>query len=301
MATRPSSVRVFAPAKINLFLHVTGKRADGYHDLESLVAFAGVGDTLAIEPAKGDFSLTLEGAFASALPGAGNNLVLKAAQSLSAHVGVGEGARISLRKELPVASGIGGGSADAAAAIRGLASLWGLAADNLAELSRLASEIGSDVPVCLQSRTAWMEGRGERVTPLPDFPDIPIVLVNPGMAISTADVFRRLVIGEKNRVAKPHAAFASLERLLVWLADTRNDLEQPAKSIAPVIGDVLNALNQHGAAFARMSGSGATCFGLFNSKESAMRAAHAIAEASSGWWVRATTFVSADAARPRAQ
>ena len=298
MATPPSARRVFAPAKINLFLHVTAKRADGFHDLESLVAFAGVGDTLSIRAARKGFSLKFEGPFAPALSGDEDNLVLKAARAVAAFARAEQGAEFLLEKSLPVAAGIGGGSADAGATIRGLASLWGLGDGRTAELMSLAAGVGSDVPVCLRSSPAWMEGRGERVTHLPDLPKIAIVLANPGVSISTADVFRGLVIEKAPRALKPANAITSLDHLLACLADTRNDLEPAARSIAPVIGDVVDALNRWGAVFARMSGSGATCFGLFDSKEKAETAARDIAQTHAEWWVRATEFVPAATATP---
>jgi 4-diphosphocytidyl-2-C-methyl-D-erythritol kinase len=187
---RPDRLTVFAPAKINLCLHVGDKRADGFHELESLVAFVDAGDVLQFERAD-DLSLTIEGPFADGLSIGDDNLVLKAAQLLSARTKSNPGARIALQKNLPVASGIGGGSADAAATLRGLVDLWGL---NLSasELHLIAAELGSDVPVCIESAPAWMEGRGERVTPISGLPDCWLLLINPGISVSTAEVFRKL-------------------------------------------------------------------------------------------------------------
>jgi 4-diphosphocytidyl-2-C-methyl-D-erythritol kinase len=192
VAIRPDVVRVAAPAKINLFLHVTRKRPDGYHDLQSLVAFADVGDVVTLERGPA-LSFAIDGPFAQGLEAEADNLVLRAARTLAERRPALAGARIRLTKNLPVASGIGGGSADAAAALRGLLALYGesLPKD---ELLALAASLGSDIPVCVASQTAWMEGRGEIVTPLPSLPPAHIVLVNPGISVATADVFRRLTI-----------------------------------------------------------------------------------------------------------
>jgi 4-diphosphocytidyl-2-C-methyl-D-erythritol kinase len=279
------TVRIFAPAKINLFLHVGAKRADGYHELESLVVFAGVGDELAFEPAD-DFSLTIDGPFADALSFDPDNLVLKAARALAAQAGVRNGARIALTKNLPVASGIGGGSADAAATLRGLNALWQM---HLApeELRIIAAQIGSDVPVCIGCKPAWMEGRGEKVTALDDIAEVPMVLVNPGVAVPTGKVFASLKERRGVGLPLPHAMKSTAE-LVSYLKTTANDLEAPAREIAPVVGDVLDALaSQPGALLARMSGSGATCFALFESEKSAQEAATAIRARHDDWWVAA--------------
>lgn len=289
MATRPEPLRVFAPAKLNLFLHVLGKRADGYHALQSLVAFADIGDHLTFADAD-DFSLRIEGPFGAGLAGETDNLVLRAARALAALTGYTRGAHITLTKNLPVASGIGGGSADAAAALRGLIALWNTGDVDAAALNACAAAIGSDVPVCVASRTSWMEGRGERVTRAPALPDASLVLVNPGIAVSTRDVFRGVVC-DPQPAPMPHA-FADFARLRDYLAATRNDLEAPARALAGDIGVALDALTQNGCAFARMSGSGATCFGLFEHRRDAQEAADAIARP--GWWVKAGGFVTGD-------
>lgn len=298
MATRPEQLRVAAPAKINLFLHVTRKRPDGYHDLQSLVAFADIGDVLTLkrEPA---LSLAIDGPFAQGLADEADNLVLRAARALAERSSAIAGAHILLTKNLPVASGIGGGSADAAAALRGLQALYG---EDLAEgeLLAIATSLGSDIPVCVASQTAWMEGRGEILTPLPPLPPVHIVLVNPGVSVATADVFRRLTIRAGEAELTSPAAFASVDALVRYLKTTRNDLEAPALSVAPVIGTVLDALAQQGAIFTRMSGSGATCFGFFETAEKANAAAAAIAKAEPRWWARAGMLADADMARPRA-
>ena len=271
-----------ARAKINLFLHAGAKRADGFHELESLVAFADTGDVLCFEPAD-TLSLATDGPFASAIQNEPDNLVLKAGRALAAHACTEPRAKIALTKNLPVASGIGGGSADAAAALRGLAKLWKLDYP-LHAMAGVALPLGSDVPVCLASRPAWMTGRGEHVTPVA-LPHVAMVLVNPGVAISTADVFARLHSRTGTGTPKPGAIHSAGE-LVTYLKTTTNDLEAPAREIAAVIGDVLAALS--GAMLSRMSGSGATCFGIYADDAAANAAAVTISKAHPHWWVKAT-------------
>jgi len=279
---------VFAPAKINLFLHVGDKRADGFHALESLVMFARAGDTLIIEPSDG-LSLALEGNFAKGLASEDDNLVLRAARALGEHAGVPACAHLVLVKNLPVASGIGGGSADAAAALRGLSRLWDLelAADVLHDI---AASLGSDVPVCLRSQPCWMEGRGEIVTPVADMPELPVVLVNPGVAVPTGKVFASLHERHGTGLQKL-AGWKSAGDLIGWLCRTANDLEAPARAIAPEISDALVALAaEEGCHLARMSGSGATCFGLFTDNRAADAAEAKLKARHPNWWVVATTL-----------
>lgn len=297
MAIRPERWRVAAPAKINLFLHVTRKRPDSYHDLQSLVAFADIGDVLTLERSDA-FSLAIDGPFAQGLAAEADNLVLRAARAIAQRRPAISGARMTLAKNLPVASGIGGGSADAAAALRGLRSLYGESFGE-DELLAIAASLGSDIPVCVASQAAWMEGRGERVTPLPSLPPAHIVLVNPGVSVATADVFRRLTIRAGETELRPPPVFESLATLIGYLKATRNDLEAPALAVAPVIGSVLEALAQQNAIFTRMSGSGATCFGLFESAAKAQSAAAAIAGVESHWWARAGTLTDVKAAEPQ--
>lgn len=288
MAIRPDSVRVFAPAKINLFLHVVGQRSDGFHDLQSMVAFADIGDEIFAERSDVN-SLSIDGPFAEGLAAESDNLVLRAARALSERLGVRGGARFRLTKNLPVASGIGGGSADAAAAMRALLALYGEI--ETSDLISLAASLGSDIPVCMVSRTAMMEGRGERLSELPPLPRVPIVLVNPGISVSTAEIFRALATKNNPPVAAP-PTFASIEELVRYLCTTRNDLEAPARAAAPVIGGVLEAISREGAVFTRMSGSGATCFGLFETAAQARKAASSIAAANPNWWSREGAFIS---------
>lgn len=278
-----------AAAKINLFLHVGARRADGYHELESLAVFADVGDELTLEQAD-ELSLTIDGPFASELGGEKDNLVLRAARALAEYAGREPHARIRLTKNLPVASGIGGGSADAAATLRGLVQLWDLHIDQSA-LHAIALTLGADVPVCLLNEPAWMEGIGERVSPVSGLPEFSLVLVNPRVAVSTARIFGAL----KERTGtgqtlKPQNV-RSCGMFAEYLRTTRNDLEMPAREEALIIGEVLNALERSGAMLSRMSGSGATCFGLFENKGAADKAASLIASAHSDWWVCSTNVI----------
>jgi len=288
-----------APAKVNLYLHVTGRRTDLYHLLDSLAVFCPVGDRLRAMPAEA-LSLTVEGPFGAALADEPDNLVLRAARAL----GGTAGARIVLEKYLPVASGIGGGSADAAAALRLLCRLWDLSRDALpadaseraasapdapppttpssAALAQIALTLGADVPVCLASRPARMGGVGEVLTPAPGLPAVGIVLVNPGAALATAAVFRartaKFSAPAELPASWPHAAAMAND-----LAKLRNDLQPPAIALCPVIGTVLAALAATpGCLLARMSGSGATCFGLLPDASTAAAAARALARP--GWW-----------------
>jgi 4-diphosphocytidyl-2-C-methyl-D-erythritol kinase len=267
-----------APAKINLFLHVGVKRSDGYHALQSLVAFTEVGDVLAFEPAD-TLSLKIEGPFGEGLSAGEDNLILKAARAL----GADKGAIITLTKNLPVASGIGGGSADCAATLRGLSQLWGLGCDDRA-LQEVGETLGSDVPVCVTCRPQWMEGRGEVLTELPQINALPIVLINPGVGVPTGKVFGALKDRRGVDLSLP-PKFLGAADLVAYLKDTANDLEAPARVIAPEVNTVLDTIAGEGALLSRMSGSGATCFGLFESDESARRAAEVIKARHPVWWV----------------
>lgn len=274
---------VAAPAKLNLYLHVTGRRGDGYHRLDSLVAFADLGDEVKAEAADG-LHLSLSGPFAAALTAGPDNLVLKAARALAEAAGVRAAARLSLTKRLPVASGLGGGSADAAATLRALGSLWRL---NIPEpdLRTLGLRLGADVPVCLGGRAAFMGGIGEELAEAPPLPPAWLVLVNPGVAVSTPTVFgaRRGGFSAPARFAGP---FADAQALAAGLAERRNDLTEPAKNLAPIIGEVLAELARlPGVLLARMSGSGASCFGLFAGALAAETAGRMLLAAHPGWWV----------------
>jgi len=264
-----------AYAKLNLALHVRGREADGYHRIETLFGFAEDGDLLRAEPADA-LTLEVEGPFAADLAGEGDNLVLRAGRALADRFAVRRGAALTLVKILPVASGIGGGSADAAAALRLLDRLWGIGAPE-AELLRVAATLGADVPACLLSRTVRGEGRGDRLSEaeVPGLAGTPLLLVNPRVAVSTAEVFRRW------RGSDGGALPADWQ-------EGRNDLEAPAVTLAPQIEEVLGALC--GGRIARMSGSGATCFALYDSFEGRSAAARAIAAAHPDWWLLESRF-----------
>jgi 4-diphosphocytidyl-2-C-methyl-D-erythritol kinase len=269
-----------AHAKVNLYLHVTGRRPDGYHLLDSLAVFPDVADHLSATPAE-TLSLAVEGPFAPALAGEPDNLVLRAATRLAEAHGLQQGARLVLHKVLPIASGIGGGSADAAAALRLLARLW-----NVPIPEGLALALGADVPVCLAQRPARMQGIGEILAPAPRLPDFGIVLANPGLAVPTPAVFRqRAATGAGfTPAATLPQAWPSAAAMAESLAATTNDLAAAAIALCPPIAEVLAALAAlPGARLARMSGSGATCFALFDSPAEASAAAARLAHP--GWWV----------------
>jgi 4-diphosphocytidyl-2-C-methyl-D-erythritol kinase len=271
-----------AHAKVNLYLHVTGRRADGYHLLDSLAVFTELGDVLHAAPAD-ELALLVQGPFANSLAAEQDNLVLRAARALAADAGVTAGAHLVLEKNLPVASGIGGGSADAAAALRLLCRLWRLSPDRL-ELARVAARLGADVPVCLAGRTARMGGIGERLEEGPLLPPCGIALVNPGIAVATANVFRRRRGAWSLPAALP-AAWRNIAAMAADLAHLCNDLEQPAIALHPEIAGALAALaDAPGCVLARMSGSGATCFGLFENAAMAALAVDRLRRP--GWWSR---------------
>jgi 4-diphosphocytidyl-2-C-methyl-D-erythritol kinase len=268
-----------APAKVNLTLHVTGRRPDGYHLLDSLVVFGPAQDVLHAEPSDG-LSLALAGPFAAGLVAEADNLVLRAARSLASWAGRPAHAALVLEKHLPVASGIGGGSADAAAALRLLARLWRLEVP-AAEMARLAAGLGADVPVCLAGRPARMAGIGDILTPAPVLPPCGILLVNPGVALATSDVFRARA-GSFTPSAIWPRTWPGAAAMARDLSAQHNDLEPPALALCPEVGAVLGALRDApGCLLARMSGSGATCFGLFADAAAAVRAGERLP---ASWW-----------------
>jgi 4-diphosphocytidyl-2-C-methyl-D-erythritol kinase len=288
------AVARLAPAKINLALHVTGRRDDGYHLLDSLVVFTRFGDRLTVEAADTD-SFTLLGRHATDLPHDATNLVLRARDALRAHAGGGRcpAVAIGLEKNLPIASGVGGGSSDAAAALKVLAHLWALDIDG-DQLARIGLSLGADLPMCLAARPLRARGIGEEIIPVDGFPALGLVLVNPGVAVSTPDVFRALHSRE-NAPLPPLPSRIDFHSLRGWLEASRNDLEPAARALRPEIGEALKALDRAGSGFSRMSGSGATCFGLFETGNVAKRAAVAIRVRQPGWFVAATrSFASGD-------
>jgi 4-diphosphocytidyl-2-C-methyl-D-erythritol kinase len=272
------AVEVFAPAKVNLTLHVTGRRADGYHDLDSLVVFVDAGDRVVAAPAP-MLRLTIDGPQAAGLSDGDDNLVLRAARLIG-----GPAAAIRLQKVLPVASGIGGGSADAAATLKALAALGPLALPRPEALLHL----GADVPVCLHGRPCRMTGSGGSLAPLPGpLPPAVLVLANAGVSLATSAVFAALDRRDRAPMPPVLPLLRDFDALAGFLAAQRNDLEPPAMALAPVIADTRAALAaQPGCRLARMSGSGATCFGLFADATAASRAARTLARAQPGWWVQ---------------
>lgn len=274
----------FAPAKINLTLHVTGQRADGYHLLDSLVAFVDAGDRVAYSAQTGGdrVALHVTGPQAAGVPEGADNLVLRAAGIM----GIRQG-QFLLDKHLPPASGIGGGSADAAATLRLLSRLGGQGLPPLADQARL----GADVPVCLAGRPCRMSGIGEVLAPVPPLPPVWVVLVNPGVALPTPAVFAALARRDNAPMPAALPRWRSAAEFAAWLRRMRNDLEAPARGLAPQIGQVVSALTgSHGCMMARMSGSGATCFGLFADPLAAAAAARGLARVEPGWWVCAAAI-----------
>jgi 4-diphosphocytidyl-2-C-methyl-D-erythritol kinase len=276
----PLAVQRVARAKVNLALHVTSRRGDGYHLLDSLVAFADFGDVISVEPAP-SLSLAIAGPMAAGLSAGPDNLVLKAAQALCNPLG----AAITLDKRLPVASGIGGGSADAAATLQALCALWGC---DLPAAARVLA-LGADVPVCLAGQSCRMAGIGDEISPVA-LPTAHLVLVNLGVGLSTAAVFGALTLRD-NPPLPPPEPMPDAAALAEYLHQCRNDLEAPALALVPQIAEVIAALSaQDGCLVARMSGSGATCFGLFATASKAERAATALRGRSPTWWVQAAAM-----------
>ncbi|PDS77791.1 4-(cytidine 5'-diphospho)-2-C-methyl-D-erythritol kinase [Rhizobium sp. L43] len=280
-----------ARAKINLALHVTGRRADGYHLLDMLVTFADCGDRLGFLPSQAD-TFTLSGRFGETLAGdGGTNLVLRARDLLREAVGaLAFPVHIHLQKNLPIASGIGGGSADAAATLRGLMRLWGMSLP-VEALGNLSLKLGADVPMCLESRPLIARGIGEKIEAVPDLPAFAMVLANPLKGVSTPEVFRRLAT--KNNPALNLAS--NLAGTADWLAAigiARNDLEPPARELVPEISAISAMLQARGALLTRMSGSGATCFGIFATMAAAQEAVTALHGERPDWYFQATETVS---------
>lgn len=274
-------LRQAAPAKVNLTLHVTGQRSDGYHLLDSLVMFTAYGDVVAVTNAD-TLSLTIDGPFGAGLS-TKENLVLDAARAF----GLNRGAAITLTKNLPLASGVGGGSADAAATLIALSSLWDVPLPD----SNAITALGADVGVCMTTKLTRMSGIGESLSLLGPTPSLDVLLVNPRQEVPTPQVFQALP--NKSNPAMPNAIPpADSADWLAWVTKQRNDLQSPAIAIAPVISDVLHLIGrQTGCELARMSGSGATCFGIFKDSESCQAAADALSAAHPDWWVQPTKTI----------
>lgn len=274
---------LLAPAKINLYLHVVGKRADGFHLLDSLIVFAETGDYLSVS-ASNDLVLDIDGPFSAGLKHEADNLVLRAARGLAKTAGIEPRARIRLTKNLPIASGIGGGSADAAAALRALMQFWQLDID-LPALRDLALRLGADVPVCLDGSPSFIGGIGEEIIPAGQLPPAWLVLVNPRVPTPTPQVFkaRRGGFSAEARWSAPPADAAALA---TYLQGRRNDLTEAAVTVAPVIRDVLSVIEAtRDCLLARLSGSGATCYGLYADAAAAENAAAEIRRRHPDWWV----------------
>jgi len=286
-----TTITVEAPAKVNLYLHVTGKRDDGYHLLDSLVVFAGMGDTLALEQADGlHLGLAGPGAIALENMAEGDNIVLRAARLLAEHAGTAANARITLAKRLPVAAGIGGGSADAAATLRGLTRLWNLSVSE-EDLRALGLRLGADLPVCLAGHTTTMSGIGEHLAPAPALPPAWLLLVNPRRPLSTPAVFKARA-GDFTPAQPLTEAPETAQALAVALAARRNDLTAAAITLEPVVADMLALIAaQPHCLLARMSGSGATCFGLFADQDQAQAAAAALTRVQPQWWSAAAPLL----------
>ena len=280
-----------APAKVNLFLHVGPVDAGGYHPLASLVAFADVGDRVTIAPAD-RLSLTVEGPYAADLAGHDDNLILRALRALGQAAGIGEPAlAVTLDKRLPIAAGLGGGSSDAGAALK-------LARDSLElgltddALADIAATVGADGPMCLHARPAWAEGRGERLTPEPRLPSLPALLINPGVASPTGEVYRAYDAGPPAAADRPSPPRDwQAATVIDWLAGQRNDLQDVAVTRAPAIGEALAvAAGLPGARLTRMSGSGATVFALFETPAAALSAGRLLATNRPRWWIAPTNL-----------
>ncbi len=293
-AQTTQSISVRAPAKLNLYLHVTAQRADGYHEIDSLVVFTASGDTVSVQPGAsgGGMRLISDGPFSADMGADGDNLVLRAARLLADHAALPRTRRdvkIHLTKRLPVAAGIGGGSSDAAATLRALTRLWDLDISEQ-QLAELGLSLGADVPMCLRREAVFVGGIGEQLDAAPALPPISLVLVNPRVAVATPVVFR--AYGESDSEFSQPARFNEapddVARLADILRERRNDLSAPAIGAAPEIARVLTALKeQSGCLLARMSGSGATCFGLFADSESAEQARRSLQNTAPQWWVDA--------------
>ena len=289
MNATPSAVATTqAPAKINLYFHITGRHKDGYHLVDSLIGFTTLGDELtirALEP----LDIVSNGPFAEGMPPPHKNLVYRAVQLLAQNASNQARAHVTITKNLPVAAGIGGGSSDAAAAIKALSALWNMPHSTV-DLYELGLTLGSDVPACLKARTTYARGIGEVLDDAPILPETGILLVNPGVTLMTASVFqaRRGVFNQPNRFDKSPKDAAALAALL---AERGNDLTDAAISLCPVIRNVLTALEAApGCLLARMTGSGATCFGIFDDLAAAEAAAPAVAQ--DGWWVAPTELAT---------
>lgn len=289
---QPQVVQEQAKAKVNLCLHVEGKRQDGYHELESLVVFADVCDDVSFTPDRRD-ELTVAGPFAAAIDG--ENLIFKAKRAVSAWLEQEITGHFRLMKNIPVAAGLGGGSSDAAAVIRALLSAYAAERPHSPAFAASTARIGADVPVCLHHRAAWMRGVGEEITPVNHVCGLPALLVNPGVKLSTRDVFNALDAkpydpDERGNLT-PVWSWTCVDEAADCLAYGRNDLEPPAVALQPMIAEILALLKStDGCVLSRLSGSGPTCFGLFRTMENARAAEEDLRQRFPRWWVAATSL-----------
>ncbi|HVZ13244.1 MAG TPA: 4-(cytidine 5'-diphospho)-2-C-methyl-D-erythritol kinase [Bauldia sp.] len=282
-----------APAKINLALHVLGRRTDGYHQLETLVTFADFTDVVTVAPSPdARMHLALRGPFAGMLSegtAPGSNLVIRAASELSRLAKSAPARRLTLTKRIPVAAGLGGGSADAAAALRLLMREWQLTLDD-ARLKAIALDLGADVPMCLSSRPLIARGIGGDITPVSALPALSVVIAQAPVAVRTAEVFAKLPRAERAPLPALPARFNSVYEVVFWLRQSRNDLSEPAEAVSKLAGSAARVVGRDPEClFARMSGSGAAAFGIFLTREAAERAAGRIKQAKPAWFVTAAT------------
>ena len=282
-------VTVHAPVKINLYLHITGRREDGYHEVDTLIAFTDFGDEIAAQ-ASDTLKVSAEGAFADELPQGEDNLVVKAVEALRHEAGEIRHAHVTLSKRIPLAAGVGGGSADAAAAMWAASRVWGLDTKDKVDLFKVGRPLGADVPACLYRRPAFAAGIGQDLIAAPTLPEAGILLVNPGIKLSTPSVFRARSGGFSPDMSDPAATLDTVPRLVSFLEDRANDLTDAAIKLCPAVRDVLDTLERlPGCRMARMSGSGATCFGIFDDIDAA-RAAEQALDAPDHWWRQTTTL-----------
>jgi len=282
-----NDISIRAPAKVNLYLHVTGRRADGYHLLDSLFVFTRDGDVVHVRDAE-ELSLEITGFYADALPNNEDNIVLKAARALAVSFGIPPKAKIRLEKKLPVASGIGGGSTDAAATLKALTQLWKL---NISteKIRKIALDLGADVPSCLEAKAVQVAGIGDVLTPAPLLPKLFILLVNPNKPVSTPSVFKTRAAVFSKEAPFTHA-ITDFDQFVAALSERHNDLCDAACQIEPAIHDVLRALEEYPSCrLARMSGSGGTCFGLFPSAAEAESVYRKMQISHPNWWILNTT------------
>lgn len=285
--------KTLCPAKINLFLHILGKRADGYHILESLVTFADCGDELSFERTDAELALEIIGPYAKQLSGfdINDNLIIKATKLFEQHFNIRVAGKFSLVKNLPVASGIGGGSSNAAMAVKLLMQAY----DKTDDMDDVLLALGADVPVCFNGKNVIMSGIGERLDQWPDLPQLHAVLVNPNEAVSTAKIFGKLNasadLASYDFAGQVVSKFDDTYQLVKFLKTQRNDMQSAAVEICPEIANVLNALHEcDDVLFAQMSGSGATCFAIFDTAQQAKTATKQLADAHPNWWIKSTIF-----------